>query len=197
MRSARPSALQQWFAAVDADSSGRASLRELQRALAAGGLNFSMKLVASLVRMHDANNTMALDFNEFCAMQAYLTRLQSTFSAVGGARAAHLNVQQVQQALEQLGFNLDMQPGGAFYKMVGSYDFARDGSIGLESFIALCIQLRNAQKLFNLFDEQRTGRVTLGAQPQPNKLPRPSRPRLPRVLRSSDFNQLVWTLAQL
>ena len=38
---------------------------------------------------------------------------------------------------------------------------------------SLRIQLRNAQKMFNLFDAQRTGRVTL------------------------DFNQFVWSIAQL
>ena len=45
---AQQSALQQWFQAVDTDRSGRISTQELQKALQMGGLNFSLKLVASL-----------------------------------------------------------------------------------------------------------------------------------------------------
>ena len=54
---AQAPALQQWFAAVDDDRSGRVSTDELQRALAMGGLNFSLKLAASLLRMHDTTNS--------------------------------------------------------------------------------------------------------------------------------------------
>ena len=169
---AHHSALQQWFTNVDKDRTGRVSPTELQSALGMGGLSFSLKLVSSLVRMHDESNTGQLDFTEFCAMQAFLTKLQGAFQSSGHG-AEQLNLQQVQQAERVLGFALDMQPDGAFYKMVQSYDFSGRGLIELDSFIAMNIQLRNAQKVFNLFDPRRTGRVTL------------------------DFNQLVWTIAQL
>ena len=164
---AQQSALQQWFMAVDTDKSGRISTQELPKALMLGGLNFSLKLVSSLVRMHDINSSNSLDFNEFCAMQAYLTKLQSVYQQVCGG--GQMNFQQIQQALVLLDIKLDMQPEGAFYKMVASYDFTRSGVIALDSFIAMNIQLRNAQKMFNLFDQQRTGRITLdfvcGARP--------------------------------
>lgn len=169
---AQEPALQEWFMAVDTDGNGRISAQELQTALALGGLHFSLKLVSSLVRMHDVNSSNTLDFQEFSAMQAYLTRLQHTFQRVCG-HSSQMSLQQVQQALAMLDIQLDMQPNGAFYKMVASYDFDRSGAIALDSFIAMNIQLRNAQKMFNLFDAQRSGRMTL------------------------DFNQLVWTIAQL
>ena len=79
----------------------------------------------------------------------------------------------VDAGLTSLGYQLDRQPGGSFYTLCQSYDFDRKGVIALDSFIAMCIQLRNAQKVFNLFDPQRTGRVQL------------------------DFNQFVWSIAQL
>ena len=47
------SALQQWFNVVDADRSGEVNTAELQQALAQGGLNFSMKLASSMIRMFD------------------------------------------------------------------------------------------------------------------------------------------------
>jgi len=169
---AQQGALQQWFQAVDRDRSGRVSTQELQQALAMGGLNFSLKLIASLVRMHDASNDNSLDFTEFCSLHAYLTKLQQTFSR-HAAGAKEMNLQQVQRALKELDLELDMQPEGAFYKTVQSFDFTHDGHIGCDAFIAMNIQLRNCHKMFNLFDPSRTGRITL------------------------DFNQLVWTVAHL
>lgn len=170
---AQHSVLQQWFNTVDRDHSGRISCQELQRALQMGNLNFSLKLVSSLIRMHDANANNNLDFQEFCSMQAYLQSLQQTFITCDRSRTGKLNLQEVQDALRRLGFDLDLQPEGAFYKTCLSFDFNQEGRIALDSFIAMCIQLRNAQKMFNLFDAQRTGRVTL------------------------DFNQFVWSIAQL
>jgi Ca2+-binding EF-hand superfamily protein len=170
---AQQTALQQWFESVDTDKSGRISPQELQRALALGGLNFSMKLASSLIRMHDVNGSNTLDFHEFVALHTYLQTLQQTFATCDRDRSGKLNLQQVQDALRRLGFDLDMQPEGAFYKLVQSYDFHQESAIVLDSFIAMCIQLRNAQRVFNLFDAQRTGRITL------------------------DFNQFVWSAAQL
>ena len=138
-----------------------------------GGLNFSMKLASSLIRMHDANSSNTLDFGEFSALHTYLQSLQQTFATCDRGRSGKLNLSEVQDALRRLGFDLDMAPDGAFYKLVQSFDFNQEGTVVLDSFIALCIQVRNAQKVFNLFDAQRTGRVTL------------------------DFNQFIWSIAQL
>ena len=169
---AHHSALQQWFTNVDKDRTGRVSPTELQSALGMGGLSFSLKLVSSLVRMHDESNTGRLDFTEFCAMQAFLTKLQGAFQSSGHG-AEQLNLQQVQQAERVLGFALDMQPDGAFYKMVQSYDFSGRGLIELDSFIAMAVLLENAQRLHAAFDPNKSGRATF------------------------DFNQFIWTLALL
>ena len=66
-----------------------------------------------------------------------------------------------------------MQPQGAFYKLVESFDFERTGHLHLDTFVALAVQLRNARRCFEMFDPRRTGHVAL------------------------DFNQLVWVMAQL
>ena len=176
--SANNSALKQWFQSVDADSSGAISVAELQRALQKGGLNFSAKLVASLMRVHDSDASLMLEFQEFCELHADLQKMKRTFDEKGGSITGKLTLPQLQVALKGLEFELDMQPDGAFYKLVKSYDFDQNGEIALESFIAMCVQLRNAQKMFNLFDAHqgasgRTGRITL------------------------DWNQYVWSVAQI
>lgn len=42
--------LSQWFGSVDTDRSGQIDVKELQRALAMGGLNFSLAVVAHMIR---------------------------------------------------------------------------------------------------------------------------------------------------
>jgi Ca2+-binding EF-hand superfamily protein len=42
----------QWFSSVDSDRSGQIDVKELQRALAMGGLNFSLAVVAHMIRYH-------------------------------------------------------------------------------------------------------------------------------------------------
>ena len=171
--SAQQPALQQWFAAVDQDRSGKVNAAELQRALQQGGLNFSMKLINSLVRIFDADQSGQLSFVEFTGVHQWLQQLQREYSAHDTGRNNQVNLQGVQTALARMGYTLDMQPDGAFYKLCQSYDFEKSGVIGLDAFVAMCITLRNAKKVFGLFDPSGVGQVTL------------------------DFNQYVWTVAQL
>ena len=74
------SALQQWFSVVDADRSGEVNTAELQQALAQGGLNFSMKLASSMIRMFDDDRNAQLRFDEFVKLHAYLVNCQRTFA---------------------------------------------------------------------------------------------------------------------
>ena len=88
-------------------------------------------------------------------MHAYLAKLQQTFHQLDAHRAGKLGLQQVQAALQMLDFDLDMQPGGAFYKLAQSFDFNMDGLIRLDSFIAMCIQLRNEGVVLLITSEPR------------------------------------------
>ena len=175
---ANQSALQAWFQQVDKDRTGRIDVAELQAALQQGGLNYSRKMVVSFVRMFDVSNTHKLDFNEFGALQAYLAQVQAAFQQQGpalvvGQSSPTIGLMQVQQALAALGYQLDMAPSGAFYKLCESFDFDQTGRIGVDAFLAMVTQVKNSRKFFDMFDAQRTGQATL------------------------DFNQLTWLISQL
>ena len=166
-------ALQQWFAVVDVDRSGQVNAAELQRALAQGGLNFSMKLVASMIRMYDADRTAQLSFPQFCELHKFLCKVQRVFGAADHDRSNLLDLNEIFNGLTSLGYQLDRQPGGSFYTLCQSYDFDRKGVIALDSFIAMVILLENAKRLHAAFDPNRTGTA------------------------SFDMNQFVWALALL
>ena len=106
--SAQQPALQQWFAAVDQDRSGKVNAAELQRALQQGGLNFSMKLINSLVRIFDADQSGQLSFVEFTGVHQWLQQLQREYSAHDTGRNNQVNLQGVQTALARMGYTLDM-----------------------------------------------------------------------------------------
>lgn len=133
-----------------------------------------MKTTLSVLRTHDGSGSCTLDFTEFAALQQYLQALRRAFCGLQADGASgKLSLPQAAAALESLGYALDMQPQGAFYKLVESFDFERNGQLHLDTFVALAVQLRNARRCFEMFDPRRTGHVAL------------------------DFNQLVWVMAQL
>ena len=165
-----------------------------------------------------------------CTSTGALASSSSPFPAqVGGLLCVNehsggqsqLTLPQMQAALAQLGFALDMQPDGAFYKLCQSCecpnptrhstpraapgapcctvhatpppsctrpawpsytpcrpaspvdDFEKRGAFGLDAFMAMAVTLTNAKAIYGLFDPQNTGKVTM------------------------DFNQFVWSIAQL
>merc|ERR1712008_640931 len=87
---------QQWFLVVDSDRSGQVNAEELQRALAQGGLNFSMKLVSSMIRMYDVDKTSQLTLPKF------LVGVQSVFGAADHNRSGQLNLNEIYTALSTL-----------------------------------------------------------------------------------------------
>ncbi|KAL1522944.1 hypothetical protein AB1Y20_017908 [Prymnesium parvum] len=168
--SAEQSVLQQWFTMVDTDRSGAISALELQRALSQGGLNYSLKMVASIIRTQAPQGQAQLDFHSFCQVQQLLTHVQQVFGQHDVARTNTLDLERVYSALCQLGYTLDKQPGGPFYTLCQSYDFDMRGLISLDSFVAMVVTLQNARKAFDRF----------GSDPVP-----------------MNYNQFVWAVSQI
>eukprot|EP00964_Phaeocystis_antarctica_P086134 scaffold54510_cov69-Phaeocystis_antarctica.AAC.4 len=90
--SADNTALQQWFGQVDTDRSGQVNAKELQRALAQGGLNFSTKLVASMIRMYDADKTAQLSLAQFIELHKFLVNVQHVFATADRDRSGQLDL---------------------------------------------------------------------------------------------------------
>uniref|UniRef100_A0A7S3ERS8 EF-hand domain-containing protein n=1 Tax=Haptolina ericina TaxID=156174 RepID=A0A7S3ERS8_9EUKA len=149
--SAGQSALQQWFAMVDTDRSGQISATELQQALSQGGLTYSLKMVASIIRSQAPPGSIQLDFQGFCRMQQMLSEIQQGFRMFANPQTNTLNLEQVYAALQQRGHTLDKQPGGAFYTLCQSFDFDHRGVLTLDTYVAMVITLENAKKVFGRF----------------------------------------------
>ena len=144
-------ALQQWFSAVDKDRSGTISVAELQQALASGGLNFSMKLVSSMVRTFDADRSASFSMNEIVQLHGFLARIQAVFNQTDRDRRGVLDLNELHQAFAAMGYQLDRAPGGSYYTLCQSFDHDRCGKFSLERFVAMCVLLQNGKGVFDSF----------------------------------------------
>jgi len=150
--------LKQWFDAIDVDRSGQLDVKELQRALALGNLNFGLTDVDHMIRAFDSNNTRKLDFGEFQRLHYFLVNVQNSFHTFDQDRSGTLAPNEITNALRQAGFNMDPQ---AVQAMVYKFDPDSSGTLSLDEYIRSCLFLQTAARTFGAFDAQRQGTIHL------------------------------------
>ncbi|ONK55904.1 uncharacterized protein A4U43_C10F2150 [Asparagus officinalis] len=151
------STLREWFHRVDSNNTGNITAPQLQRALAVGNLRFPLSIVQQMIRMYDFDMNGTMSFEEFVALNKFLSKVQNAFGELERDRG-YLTPDDVYEALLKLGFSLDSP---AFYTVCESFDQNKRGMVQLDDFISLCIFVQSARNLFNSFDTTKQGRVTL------------------------------------
>jgi Ca2+-binding EF-hand superfamily protein len=96
--------------------------------------------------------------NEFIAMHKYLQAMRDSFMFFDRDRSNSLDTNELLQALNRAGYNIS-QP--ALMAALPKFDKDRNGTLGFDEFLDLCIYLSNIRKLFSFYDPQNTGRITL------------------------------------
>mmetsp|Transcript_15849 Transcript_15849/g.31808 ORF Transcript_15849/g.31808 Transcript_15849/m.31808 type:complete len:170 (-) Transcript_15849:510-1019(-) len=153
-----PVELRQWFDMVDRDRSGAVDSAELQTAMAAAGLHFSLHTAAMMIRMYDRARKGTIDFREFSLLHQFILSVQGSFNVFDGDRNGVLDRIEVSKALNHNGFALD-EP--AFKAVFESFDPARNGFLRLDDFIAMASFLSASRSMFQAFDFDRRGHVQL------------------------------------
>ncbi|CAK9177913.1 unnamed protein product [Ilex paraguariensis] len=149
--------LREWFERVDSEKTGNITTTQLKTALAVGNLEFSLSVVEQMIRMYDFDRNGTMSFEEFVALNKFLTKVQHAFSDLERG-CGFLVPDDVYKALVKVGFSLDSP---AFYTVCESFDQKKNGRFRLDDFISLCIFVQSARNLFNSFDTSKQGRVTL------------------------------------
>ncbi|KNA18148.1 hypothetical protein SOVF_073490 [Spinacia oleracea] len=149
--------LREWFDRVDSSRTGNITAPLLKNALSVGNLDLPLSVVQQMIRMYDFDKNGTMSFEEFVALNQFLLKVQQAFSDLERDRGFLLH-DQVNEALMKLGFSLDSP---AFYTACESFDQKKNGKFRLDAFISLCVFLQSARNLFNSFDTNKQGRVTL------------------------------------
>eukprot|EP00239_Pterosperma_sp_CCMP1384_P010500 CAMPEP_0197865604 /NCGR_PEP_ID=MMETSP1438-20131217/43762_1 /TAXON_ID=1461541 /ORGANISM="Pterosperma sp., Strain CCMP1384" /LENGTH=156 /DNA_ID=CAMNT_0043484093 /DNA_START=393 /DNA_END=863 /DNA_ORIENTATION=- len=143
---------------MDSSRRGFLDVWQLQRALAAGDLNFSLTTVAQMVKMHDADAKGSLNEQEFTALHKFLLNIQDAFQFYDTQRSGVLLQDQLSAAVLRAGFQL--QPK-AFETVFSTFDPDNRGQLGLDQFIALTIFLEGTRRVFAAFDPEQAGHIAL------------------------------------
>lgn len=150
--------LRQFFDAVDTDHSGAISVTELQDALGKSGFVFSLAQVNQFLKICGATGPNGLPFSDFEKLHTFLTTAQSNFQAAANG-APSINKQQLRQAIDKSGYTWIEAP--AFDALCRAYDPDNDGMFGMPEFAAIMAFLKSVVGVFNGFDQQRRGAITL------------------------------------
>ncbi|KAL4424609.1 hypothetical protein ABPG77_002227 [Micractinium sp. CCAP 211/92] len=148
----------QYFSAIDSNRSGTLDVYELQKALALGGLQFSLKTVQAMMRLHDTDGNGNIDFDEFAKLHIWLSNISNSFRHFDTDRTGSLDKAEAAKAVAHAGYRLE---GPAFDALFKSFDPDRTGTLCLAEFMAMSVFLQGAGRTFHAFDAQRTGRITL------------------------------------
>lgn len=144
------------FAAVNKSKTGQITAAEVQAALAAGGLSFSLQACALAVKLHDADDDGSIGRGEFESLHATLDALNTSFGEVSGAGKGAtdddsrgvLDLRKTEEALEKVGIKAD-EP--ALKRAFEAFDPEKTGALCASEFIGLALFLRAADKVFRAF----------------------------------------------
>jgi Ca2+-binding EF-hand superfamily protein len=153
--------LLQNFNAVDSNANGAIDARELQRALAAAGLTFSLQTIALLIRLHAApgNKSGVLSFTEYKKVHEFLVNAQNCFTHFDKSKSGKLDKRETCEALAYAGYGDVDQT--AIEHACRAFDPDRSNDLGNDQFIGLFLFLAAAKKVFESFDRDKSGRISL------------------------------------
>ncbi|KAB0792421.1 hypothetical protein PPYR_14380 [Photinus pyralis] len=154
------SEVQQWFAAVDKDRSGKINAKELQAALInAQGNHFSDTCCQLMIGMFDKEKTGMVDVNEFEQLYIYINQWLGVFRTYDRDQSGAIEEQELGQALQQMGFRFSP----SFVKqLINRSDLENHHKMSVDQFIVVCVQIQRFTEAFRVRDQQMQGSITIG-----------------------------------
>ncbi|XP_076627103.1 penta-EF-hand domain containing protein peflin isoform X1 [Colletes latitarsis] len=152
--------VQQWFAAVDRDGSGRITAVELKSALANGqGGTFSDTACNLMIGMFDKEKSGTIDLLEFQALYNYINAWLGVFRGFDHDNSGSIQETELSAALTQMGYRLNPE---FISFLIRKSDPAGHSSITVDQFIVLCVQIQRFTDAFRARDTDQTGQITIG-----------------------------------
>ena len=150
----QPSALKQWFDAVDQDRSGKINPKELQAALSTGGYSFNISTAERMLRMFDRDQSGSIGFPEFQQLHMFINTMTQGFKSRDRSGDGSLDGREVRSALQEGGYQVQE---GTFQILMRKFDRDQRGSLKFDDYVELSIFISTVR---NTFDLNRSGTVT-------------------------------------
>jgi len=147
--------LQQWFRSVDRDNSGTVQTQELA-GIQFDGKPLGTQVATKLVKVFDKDQSGAIDFNEYVALQRFLELMQRAFLAAVG-EGSTISPKDILTATGQAGFELSITTIEA---AVRKFDPTCRG-LDFPSFLYICAHFAHCRSIFEWNDQQRVGKIQL------------------------------------
>ncbi|KAK4871869.1 hypothetical protein RN001_015993 [Aquatica leii] len=152
--------VQQWFAAVDKDHSGRINAKELQAALINGqGDHFSDTCCQLMIGMFDKEKSGTVDVNQFEQLYIYINQWLTVFRNYDRDQSGSIEEEELIQAFQQMGYRFSP----AFInQLIKKSDFQNHKRMSVDQFIVVCVQVQRFTEAFRIRDKQMQGSITIG-----------------------------------
>ncbi|NWV70750.1 PEF1 protein, partial [Malurus elegans] len=149
-----------WFQTVDADRSGFISVKELKQALVNNNWSsFNDETCLLMINMFDKTRSGRIDVYGFSALLRFIQQWRNLFQQYDRDQSGSISFGELQQAFSQMGYNLSPQ----FSQLLLARYAPRsaNGSIQLDRFIHICMQLQSLTDAFRDKDTALAGNVRL------------------------------------
>ncbi|KAI4868620.1 EF-hand [Hypoxylon rubiginosum] len=147
------------FRAVDKDSTGQLSEKELSAALVNGDWTaFDPQTVRMMIRMFDSDRSGTIGFEEFCGLWSFLASWRALFDRFDADRSGNISPDEFSNALVAFRYRLSQ---GFVDLLFRTYDKRGEGVMSFDLFVQACISLKRMTDVFKKYDEDRDGYITL------------------------------------
>ncbi|KAJ3434155.1 peflin [Anaeramoeba flamelloides] len=148
--------LMQWFNYVDKDRSGFIDSKELLLAFGQGGMNFSPETCSLLIRLFDTEQKGSVNFQQFFKMYNFINQMKVSFCNVDQDNSGNIDANELATALKYSGYTF---PNNVIMTLCNK--FGKKNVIYFDNWIALCAHLQRTRAVFQNYDTNRTGKITV------------------------------------
>ncbi|KAJ7985506.1 hypothetical protein DPEC_G00352760 [Dallia pectoralis] len=145
-----------YFSAV-AGQDGQISPDELQQCLTQSNFSgsykpFNLETCRLMINMLDRDMSCTMGFNEFKELVTVLNGWKQHFMTMDRDRSGTVDPQEMQQAVNSMGYRLSPQAMNCIVKR-----FSSQGKITFDDYVACCVKLRTLTDLFKKRDQAGQG----------------------------------------
>lgn len=149
--------LRLWFDSIDADKGGTIEAHELA-GLSIDGIPLGLDVAIAYVKAFDKDGNGRIDFWEYCALHKMLLTFRNAFVIADQDKSGTLQANEIHSALVQSGFSYLSY--NTIVELLHKYDPQKLG-LNYHSFLLLAAQVSRVRSLFEWYDVNRSGVVTL------------------------------------